>query len=90
MNEDKSTTKNLYLISSEHCPGCDVAKKVFNEEIANGTIKVLTIDDDKGWDIIRKLKLKAVPQLVLEEKGRYCKINLKGEIDECTVETKTE
>ena len=76
------------MISSEHCPGCEQAKKALKTDIEEGTVKVLTIDDDKGWAIIQALKLRAVPQLVLEKDGQYCPITPKGEVGECIDEEK--
>jgi hypothetical protein len=80
----------LYLISSEECPSCEDAKAHFKEDIEKDAIKVLTIDDDKGWEIIRTLELREVPILVLEkaDDGSYCKINPDGVVDSCTLPKK--
>lgn len=78
------------ISSPDHspCPGCVQAKRVLKKEIDEGTVKVLTIDDDKGWDIIERLKLRGVPQLILEKDGKYCPITTKGEVGECIGEEK--
>lgn len=82
---EKGETK-LFLVSTENCPACKEAKEYFKEDIEKGKITLVTIDDDKGWDIIKKMKLMAVPMLVVEKPdGKYCKITSSGE-EECPLD----
>lgn len=73
----------LFLISSEECPSCEEAKVHFKEDIDKGTISVVTIDDDEGWDIIRTLKISEVPSLVLKSDKGYCPITAEGMVGKC-------
>jgi len=76
----------LFLVSTENCPGCKEAKEYFKDDIEKGKIRVVTIDDDKGWDIIKKLRVMSVPMLVVEKpNGKYCKITPDGE-EECPID----
>jgi len=76
----------LYLVGStdDDCPSCDEAKDHFKEDLKTGTIKLVTIDDDKGWDIIKTLQLSEIPTLVLEkENGSFCRVDKDGKIESC-------
>lgn len=74
----------LYLVGGEDCVACDEAKEHFKEDLETGTIKLVTIDDDKGWDIIRTLRLAEIPTLVLEkENGSFCRVGEDGKIESC-------
>ena len=75
----------LYLVGSDDdCPSCDEAKEHFKEDLEKGVIKLVTIDDDKGWDIIKTLRLDEIPTLVLEkENGSFCRVGEDGKIESC-------
>lgn len=74
----------LYLIETKGCPKCEEAKKEFETEINEGKVKVENIDTEKGWEIIRTLKLFAVPTLVVEKAdGTYCKVTKTGDLESC-------
>lgn len=81
-------TGQLFLVSSEDCPSCEEAKIHFKEDIDQGTIQVVTIDDDEGWDIIRTLQLSEVPSLVLKSEGGYCPITPEGNVGKCVTPTR--
>jgi len=82
----------LYLVSTdEDCTGCEEAKEHFKEDLEKGIIKLVTIDDDKGWELIRTLQLNEVPMLVLEkENGSFCKIGEDGKVETCLIPKKPE
>ena len=76
----------LYLVGGEDCPSCDDAKEHFKEDLEKGTIQLVTIDDDKGWSIIKTLELAEVPTLVLEkEDGSFCKVGEDGKVEACLI-----
>jgi len=73
----------VYLVSTPNCPGCLESKEFFQDEIDDGSITPVSIDDDKGWEIIKTLELMAVPAIVVERDGEYCHIDDEGSVKKC-------
>ncbi len=62
----------IYLIVEGSCPGCTDAMEEFADDIADGTVKLLSVDDDLGFKFVNDLGIQGVPALVIELKdGRY-------------------
>ncbi len=69
---DPSMIQQLYLVTEMNCPGCHEAMEEFFDDIQDGTLKVVDVGDDKGFDIVNTLGIAAVPALVIELKtGGY-------------------
>jgi len=65
--------KALYLVvAGGGCPGCEEAQEEFKKEIASGQMTVVSVQDDKGIEIVMKLGLYALPVVVAETvEGEY-------------------
>jgi len=69
---DTSMIKQIYLVTEQNCPGCHDAMEEFFDDIQDGTLKVVDVGDEKGFDIVNALGIAAVPALVIELKtGGY-------------------
>ncbi len=66
---DASMIRQLYLVTEQDCPGCREAMDEFLEDIQSGTLQVVDVGDDKGFEIVKALGLTAVPTLVIELAG---------------------
>lgn len=64
----------LYMITSDHCPGCEVAKNMYKKEIESGEITVIDMDDPKANDLIKKLDIMKVPTLLICEGDENCSV----------------
>lgn len=80
MSEDLGDVQ-VYLLTSETCPACIEAKKRFEKEIANGSVKELNIDKDpEAAVVISALDIRGVPELVFARKSKDGKIHVCTEI----------
>lgn len=71
----------VYLLTSDTCPGCEAAKKHLAKELADGSIKELNIDKDpEAALVISGLDIRAVPELVFARKTKDGKIHICTEI----------
>jgi len=60
------------LIAGKDCPGCEEIQEEFAKEIKNGDMTVISVQDDKGIEIVMKLGLYALPVVVAESvEGDY-------------------
>ncbi len=66
---DTSMIKQIYLVTEQNCPGCHDAMEEFLDDIQDGTLKVVDVGDEKGFDIVNALGIAAVPALVIELKA---------------------
>jgi len=66
---DTSMIKQIYLVTEQNCPGCHDAMDEFLGDIQDGTLKVVDVGDEKGFDIVNALGIAAVPALVIELKA---------------------
>lgn len=59
--------KTLYLVvAGGGCPGCEEAEEEFKKEISSGQMQVVSVQDDKGIEIVMALGLYALPAVVAE------------------------
>ncbi len=70
----------VFLILVDGCPYCEQAKKVFENEIKTGKIKLLKFDEPKvANEITKQLTITKVPACVIEDKKEkryyYCSKN---------------
>jgi len=65
--------KQLFIVlAGGGCPGCDEIQEEYKKEIAAGEITVVSVQDDKGIEIVMALGLYALPVLVAESvDGEY-------------------
>jgi hypothetical protein len=65
--------KAVYIIiAGKDCPGCEEIQEEFAKEIKNGDMTVVSVQDDKGIEIVMKLGLYALPVVVAESvEGDY-------------------
>jgi len=65
--------KQLFIVlAGSGCPGCDEIQEEYKKEIAAGDITVVSVQDDKGIEIVMALGLYALPVLVAESvEGEY-------------------
>lgn len=69
---EESDIVGLYLVTESGCPGCHEAMEEFMDDIVDGTLKVVDVGDEKGFEIVQALGIDRVPQLVVQLKdGRY-------------------
>lgn len=69
---DETEIAGLYLVTEAECPGCHEAMEEFMDDILDGTLKVVDVGDEKGFEIVQMLGLVSVPALVVQLKdGRY-------------------
>lgn len=66
---DTSMIKQIYLVTEQNCPGCHDAMEEFLDDIQDGTLRVVDVGDDKGFEIVQALGITAVPTLVIELTG---------------------
>ena len=66
---DPSMIQQIYLVTEQNCPGCHDAMEEFLDDIQDGTIQVVDVGDEKGFEIVQALNLVAVPTLVIELVG---------------------
>jgi len=66
---DASMIKQLYLVTERSCPGCSEVMDEFLEDIQDGTLQVVDVGDEKGFEIVKALGLASVPALVVELVG---------------------
>ena len=69
---EASDVVGLYLVTESECPGCHEAMEEFMDDILDGTLMVVDVGDEKGFEIVQALGIDRVPQLVVQLKdGRY-------------------
>lgn len=69
---EASDIVGLYLVTESECPGCHEAMEEFMDDILDGTLMVVDVGDEKGFEIVQALGIDRVPQLVVQLKdGRY-------------------
>jgi len=74
MSEEK-----LLLLTSEHCAGCATIKEMLKEQLENGEIEELKVDNDGiGAKVAAMLEVRAVPTPVLKDEDglHLCKIDV--------------
>ena len=64
-----------HLLSSNRCGNCDLAKELLKDDIANGKIDVVYIDQNKGYSEIARL-FGGVPTLIEENDGQIFELKL--------------
>ena len=66
---DASMIRQLYLVTERSCPGCSEVMDEFLEDIQDGTLQVVDVGDEKGFEIVKALN-PSVPALVDRTRGR--------------------
>lgn len=68
--------KKLYYLSSKNCPGCESLKEFYKEEIKEGTVEFIDIEDNPiAVKIMKKLGINVVPTpIAIEEDGNIVKV----------------
>lgn len=71
--------EKMILLTSEHCPPCEVVKKSLK-----GHIPIYDITDpesDEGFNFIQKQEIKSIPTIMKRNDGRWekCKISYSGD-----------
>lgn len=89
LDDLKNSNGKLLIIGEENCPGCEMVKTIFKEEIEKGVIEYREVDKDKeARELAKKLGIKYVPFPVYGEKGELYKCDIRQEGDEIVVECK--
>lgn len=65
----------VYLVTTEGCPGCQMAKDHMEEHIEDGPVEVIDIQkSDKAADIAVELGITTAPQMVVEDDGNFYRL----------------
>jgi len=69
---EEGEIKQIWLVTEETCPACEAIKNELVADLEAGSVKVVDVGDEKGYDIVTKLDLMEVPMLVVElQNGQY-------------------
>lgn len=64
--KEKVKVRKILLLVSDNCPGCDVMKEIFRDEIERGEIQIVNVKTEEGRRIVEKLNIYTVPKLVVD------------------------
>jgi len=64
------------IIVGEECPHCGEAKRLLEDKINSGRVKVLDYDSEEGSKLVSKYGINEVPTII--HNNRTCQLSLDG------------